>query len=85
MPKTPQEIVNAAYAYMTNVMSLQASKIANPRVEELVPAKDGEADVWKVVISYDIIGDFAFDKTREYKEFIVDEEAKVLEMRIRKV
>lgn len=84
---TPQEIVNAAYLYMTQVMALQASKISNPRVEELFASdKEGEK-IWNVVISYDIKGDFEFDKTREYKQFTVDDTGtgSVLEMKIKKI
>jgi len=84
MPKTPQEIVSAAYEYMVSVMQIQAGKISNARVEELTPLA-GTTTGWNVVISYDIIGDFAFDKTREFKEFTVTAEGTVLEMRIKKV
>ena len=83
MPKTPQEIVNAAYKYMLDVMQVQAGKVSNPRVEELVPNADKTS--WNVVLSYDIVGDFAFDKTREYKQFTVNNEAVVLDMKIKKV
>lgn len=87
MAKTPQEIVNAAYAYMVSVMQVQASKINNARVEELVPTKDDttKKTTWNVVLSYDIVGDFAFDRTREYKQFRVDEDGNVLDMTIKKI
>jgi len=84
MSKTPQEIVNAAYKYMLEVMSVQASKVSNPRVEELVPI-GADKKTWNVVLSYDIVGDFAFDKTREYKQFTVNDEAVVLDMKIKKI
>lgn len=84
---TPQEVVNAAYQYMMQVMALQASKISNPRVEELFPTNnEAGVKIWNVVISYDIKGDFDFDKTREYKQFIVDDTTNaVLEMKIKKI
>lgn len=88
MDKTPQEIVNAAYKYMLEVMQVQASKVSNPRVEELVPvepATAGGKKTWNVVLSYDIVGDFAFEKTREYKQFSVTAEGVVLDMKIKKV
>jgi len=85
MAKTPQEIVNAAYTYMLQVMQLQAGKISNPRVEELVPTEAEGIKMWNVVLSYDIIGDFAFDKTREYKQFSVNDDANVLDMKIKKI
>lgn len=84
MIKTPQEIVNAAYKYMLEVMQVQAGKISNPRVEELVPTGEDKKS-WNVVLSYDIVGDFAFDKTREYKQFNVDSEGIVLDMKIKKI
>ena len=85
MPKTPQEIVNAAYKYMSEVMQAQAGKISNPRVEELEPKQEGDEKIWNVVLSYDVSGDFPFDKTREYKQFRVDAEGVVLDMKIKKV
>lgn len=85
MPKTAQEIVQAAYNYMREVMQVQSDKISNPRVEELVPIDAEGGKIWSVVLSYDIIGDFAFDKTREYKQFRVDSEGTVLDMKIKKI
>ena len=81
--KTPAEIVKAAYEYMVTVMQLQASKITNPRVEEI--SQESPDGNWNVVISYDIVGDFAFDKIREYKQFVVNVEGMVLEMKIKKI
>ena len=92
MPKTPQEIVNAAYTYMQAVMVAQASKISNTRVEELVrlpspkgTGKEAKKTMWNVVVSYDIAGDFPFDRTREYKQFTVTEDGDVLDMKIKKI
>lgn len=85
MPKTPREIVNEAYKYMLDVMQVQASKVSNPRVEEISPIKKGAKMTWNVVLSYDIGGDFAFEKTREYKQFTIDNEGVVLDMKIKKV
>ncbi len=66
--KSPREIVNAVYFYLKAVIP-ENQKIAEPRVEQLEPVE--KEDFWKVVLSYDVIGDFAFDKKREYKEFKV--------------
>ena len=85
MPKTPQEIVNAAFKYMTDIMQAQAGKISNPRVEELEQLDVEGKKIWNVVLSYDILGDFAFEKTREYKQFRVDLEGNVLDMKIKKI
>ena len=87
MPKTPQEIVRAAYTYMTDIMGPQANKVSNARVEELEQQKTEEdgKKIWSVVIGYDIMGDFPFEKTREYKQFRVDAEGVVLDMKIKKV
>ena len=62
------DIVRAAYAYLQSVA--QAQKIAEVRIEELEPMDKN--NFWKVVLSYDAIGEFAFDKKREYKEFKID-------------
>jgi len=81
--KTPQEIVKAAFDYMAMVMAAQIGKISNPRVEELTSS--GAPKIWNVVLSYDISGDFVFDKTREYKQFRVDENGTVLDMKIKTI
>lgn len=85
MEKTPQEIVRAAYKYMSDVMQTQAGKISNPRVEELEPKQEEGEKIWSVVLSYDVMGDFPFEKTREYKQFRVDANAVVLDMKIKKI
>lgn len=85
MEKTPQEIVNAAYKYMLEVMQVQASKVSNARVEELVPIESEGKKTWNVVLSYDVAGDFAFEKTREYKQFTVTTEGTVIDMKIKKI
>lgn len=85
MTKTPQEIVNAAFKYMTEIMQAQAGKISNPRVEELEQSDLEGKKIWNVVLSYDILGDFAFEKSREYKQFRVDIEGNVLDMKIKKI
>jgi hypothetical protein len=84
MPKTPAEIVKAAYEYMATVMAVQMGKISNARVEELTSSINAANEkIWNVVISYDILGDFVFEKTREYKQFSVNDEGEVLDMKIK--
>lgn len=85
MPKTPQEIVSAAYKYMSDVMHAQISKISNVRVEELTNRMEEGKKIWNVVLGYDIAGDFPFEKTRELKQFRVDDEGIVLDMKIKKI
>lgn len=77
--------MEAAYKYMVDVMQIQAGKISNVRVEELEPVEAEGRKIWSVVLSYDAVGDFVFDKTRQYKQFKVDGEGVVLEMKIKKV
>lgn len=80
MPKTPREIVLAAYNYLAEVIP-PTQKISEARVEEIRPLVDTDAGFWKVVLSYDV-GEFAFDKKREFKEFKVeDTTAKVIYMK----
>lgn len=70
MIKTPNQIVTSAYTYLKEIIP-PTQKIGDPRLEELVP--DETTKHWKVVISYDALGDFPFEKKREYKEFSVDD------------
>ncbi|MDD4382553.1 MAG: hypothetical protein PHD49_00165 [Candidatus Shapirobacteria bacterium] len=81
--KEPREIVNSALTYLQEVTpSIQ--RISDVRLEELAPIEDGVN--WRVVLSYDAVGEFPFDKKREYKEFIVESNTgKVLSMTIKKV
>ena len=70
MPKTPQEIVNIAYEYMVSVVGASAVKAV--RVEELEKI---EADAfYRVVLSYETVGQFAFESKKEYKEFKINVE-----------
>ncbi len=66
---TPRQIVDAAHFYLKSVIP-HPEKIADVRIEQLEPVESN--NFWKVVLSYDIIGDFPFDKKREYKEFKID-------------
>lgn len=66
---TPRQVVDAAFHYLQSVIP-QPEKISNVRVEQLEPIEKN--DFWKVVLSYDVIGDFAFEKKREDKEFKID-------------
>jgi len=66
---SPQQVVQAAYTYLQAVVA-SSQKISEVRIEELEPIEDGK--FWKIVLSYDVVGEFAFDKKREYKEFKID-------------
>ncbi len=70
MPKTPQEIVKIAYDYMVSVVG--AATIANARVEEL--EKIEEDKFYRVVLSYETVGQFPFQSKKEYKEFKINAE-----------
>lgn len=81
MPRTAKEIVMAAYHYLADVTP-PTQKISEVRVEEIQPLDDGGTASWKVILSFDNVGEFPFDRKREYKEFKVnDADAKVLYMR----
>lgn len=80
MPKTSKEIVLSSFHYLADVIP-PTQKISDVRVEEVQPMTTEEG-FWKVVLSYDNIGDFPFDKKREYKEFKVsDKDGKVAYMK----
>ncbi|GEM_PF-2044094 len=78
----PRKIALIAYKYLAEVVG--AAKISDIRTEEL-QLMDADKS-WNVVLSYDIVGDFPFDKRREYKEFKIDDATeKVIYMKIKKV
>ncbi len=71
MNLTPKDIVLAAFHYLANITP-PTQKISEVRIEEVVPTID-EPNFWKVILSYDNIGDFPFDRSREFKEFKVSD------------
>ena len=80
MLKTPREIVNATFTYLVGVVPA-TQKISDVRIEEIQPHKEGTKDFWKVVLSFDNVGELPFDRKREYKEFkIEDEPIRVISM-----
>lgn len=70
--KTPKEIVMAAFHYLADVTP-PTQKISEVRVEEIRPLEEAAREYWIVILSYDNVGEFPFDKKREYKEFKVDD------------
>lgn len=83
MSKTPREIVLAAYKYLADITP-PSQKISEVRIEEFVPSGKGVGKKWMVVLSYDNIGEFPFDKKREYKEFEITNEGVVISMKDKK-
>lgn len=80
------KIVRAAYDYLVKVLLASGTptdKLASFRVEEFT--LDNTTKNYKVTLSYDITGDFQFDKKREYKDFEVKEDGTVVSMKIRNV
>ncbi len=68
--KTPQEIVKLAYDYMVSVVG--SSVIKNGRVEELEMIEANK--FYRVVLSYETVGQFPFESKKEYKEFKMNAE-----------
>lgn len=66
---SPSQVVRAAFSYLQSVIP-ESQKIAEVRVEQLEPIEENK--FWTAVLSYDVIGEFSFDKKREYKEFKID-------------
>ncbi|MFA4880437.1 MAG: hypothetical protein WC650_02335 [Candidatus Doudnabacteria bacterium] len=83
MSKTPREIVLAAYKYLADITP-PTQKISEVRIEEFVPVGSGIKKKWMVVLSYDNIGEFPFDKKREYKEFEITDGGEVVSMKDKK-
>lgn len=65
-----KDAVMAAFKHLSEVMVAANQQISEVRIEEVVPVDDGS--FFSVVLSYDVVGQFAFQKTREYKEFKID-------------
>ncbi|OGF59298.1 hypothetical protein A3C05_03475 [Candidatus Giovannonibacteria bacterium RIFCSPHIGHO2_02_FULL_45_40] len=79
------KIVRAAHVYLVNVLIASGTptdKVSGFRVEEL--SLDEGTKNYKVTLSYEMAGDFQFDKKREYKDFEITPDGKVLSMKIRK-
>lgn len=78
-----KKAVQTAYQYLISVSPVPKDYFSNFRLEEITENKDGK---FIITLSYDVQGDFAFDKKREYKEFEVAKNGEtVLSMKIRKV
>jgi hypothetical protein len=80
-PIEPAAAVKAAFEYLTKI-SPNATKFTSFRVEEMETNKEGG---YTLTLSYEITGEFGFDKTKEYKQFKVTNEGTVEWMKIRKV
>ena len=79
---SPKDIVMKAFGYLSEIASGQ--KISEVRIEEL--ELTDESRFWNVVLSYDAIGEFPFEKKREYKEFKIDAKSgDVIYMKIKKI
>jgi hypothetical protein len=81
MPIEVKEAVKKAYEYLLTV-SPEANKYSAFRVEEV--KLDAEKN-HLITLSYEFSGEFPFDKTRVYKDFVVNQEGIILSMSIRKV
>lgn len=73
--------VKAAYQYLLKV-SPDASRFSNFRVEEISLDSIGDGS-FLITLSYEIAGDFGFDKKKEYKDFKVQSDGNVAWMKIR--
>lgn len=81
---TQKDAVMAAFKHLSEVMVAANQQINEVRIEEVVPLEDGQ--FFSVVLSYDVVGQFSFQKTREYKEFKIDTNTSaVIYMKIRNV
>ena len=80
------KIVRAAYDYLIKVLLASGTpvgKLSNFRVEEL--SLDKGTKNYKVTLSYEVTGEFEFDKKREYKDFEVTPAGVILSMKIRNI
>lgn len=73
--------VRAAYEYLVGV-SPNSTTFTNFRLEEISTDQDGN---FLITLSYELAGEFGFDRKKEYKDFQVDKENRVVSMKIRNV
>jgi len=73
MIKAPRDIVNATLSYLVEVTP-STQKISGVRIEEIQPFHENAKDFWKVILSFDNVGELPFDRKREYKEFKVQDD-----------
>lgn len=73
--------VRSAFDYLLKV-SPAPSKFSNFRLEEIQIDKEG---YFHITLSYDVTGEFGFDRQREFKDFKVKKDGTVDSMKIRKV
>lgn len=73
--------VKKAYEYLMTA-SPNSHRFSNFRLEEI---SVDEGKDFLITLSYEIAGDFGFDKQKEYKDFKVTKEGVVEWMKIRKV
>lgn len=71
---TAKEAVVAAMSYLGSV-SLEGTKISEVRVEEVTSTMG----YWVITLSYEVTGQYAFQRERDYKEFRVSEENGIVE------
>ena len=78
---SPETAVKAALDYLVKV-SPDSDRLSKFNVEEI--KKDQERN-YIITISYEIQGEFTFDRRREYKDFKIAKDGTVEEMTIRKI
>ena len=76
-----KEAVKTAYDYLFKA-SPNSSKLDNFKLEEISTDSDGN---FLLTLSYDLIGDYGFDKEKTYKDFKVLQNGTVEWMKIRTV
>lgn len=81
MPIEAKDAVTKAFEYLQKV-STNTERFSNFRVEEL---QLDEKNNHLVTLSYEFTGEFPFEKKREFKDFVVDQDGKILSMKIRNI
>lgn len=81
---TQKDAVMSAFKYLSEIVSVANQTISEIRIEELELIEGN--DFYKVVLSYDVAGQFSFQKVREYKEFKINaENGDVVFMKIKNI
>jgi hypothetical protein len=78
--------IASAYDYLRQAQSasgITSDKVTSFRVEEAGKDDDG---TFRITLSYEVIGDFPFDRKKEFKDFVLSSDGTtVISMKIRTI
>ncbi|MDD3531045.1 MAG: hypothetical protein PHV99_00395 [Candidatus Pacebacteria bacterium] len=78
-----QKAIRSAYEYLVGALvatGVKPENTSNFRVEE---AEMNDKGNFRITLSYEVVGQFAFEREKELKDFEIQPDGKVLWMKIR--